>query len=33
MTSQVRDEAADRRLSETFVSAAWSAQTPITSIR
>jgi hypothetical protein len=24
MTSQVRDEAADRRLSETFVSAAWS---------
>jgi tetratricopeptide (TPR) repeat protein len=33
MTSQVRDEAADRRLSETFVSAAWSAQTSSTSIR
>jgi len=33
MTSQVRDEAADRRLSETFVSAAWSADAARTSPR
>lgn len=33
MTSQVRDEAADRRLSETFVSAAWSADATRTSTR
>lgn len=29
LTSQVRDEAADRRLSETFVSAAWRAEIAI----
>ncbi len=33
MTSQVRDETADRRLSETFISAAWSAQSTSASFR
>jgi hypothetical protein len=33
LTSQIRDEAADRRLSETFVSAAWRADVAMTTAK